>query len=74
MVIISTILERDSIFEDQFYNTAVVIDNYGYILGKHRANHISKTELPNEPTYYSEGNTGHPVFKVRITEFNSSIV
>lgn len=66
MIIISTILERDSIFEDNIYNTAVVIDNYGYILGKHRANHVSKTQMANEPTYYCEGNTGHPVFKVRV--------
>lgn len=65
MIIISTILERDSIFEDQIYNTSVVIDNYGCILGKHRANHVSKTKVPNEPTYYCVGNTGHPVFKVR---------
>lgn len=65
MVIISSILERDNIFEDKIWNTAVVIDNYGCILGKHRANHISRIEMANEPTYYNEGDTGHPVFKVR---------
>ncbi|XP_074040613.1 beta-ureidopropionase [Leptinotarsa decemlineata] len=63
MVIISTILERDENCEDNIWNTAVVIDNHGNYLGKHRRNHIPKVENANEPTYYCEGNTGHPVFK-----------
>ncbi|XP_025834151.1 beta-ureidopropionase [Agrilus planipennis] len=66
MVIISPILERDETHGDLIWNTAVVIDNYGDILGKHRKNHIPRVGDFNESTYYFEGNTGHPVFQ---TEF-----
>lgn len=64
MVIISPILERDDIYNDTLWNTAVVIDNHGEYLGKHRKNHITKNAYFNESTYYTEGNTGHPVFEV----------
>lgn len=66
MVIISTILERNDIFDGNIWNTAVIIDNYGNVLGKYRRNHIAKTNNANEPTYYCEGNTGHPVFQVSV--------
>lgn len=64
MVIISPILERDDF--NVIWNTAVVVDNHGEYLGKHRKNHIPRVGDFNESTYYMEGNTGHPVFK---TEF-----
>lgn len=66
MVIISPILERDENHGDILWNTAVVIDNHGRVLGKHRKNHIPRVGDFNESTYYIEGNTGHPVFQ---TEF-----
>ncbi|CAG9831096.1 unnamed protein product [Diabrotica balteata] len=66
MVILSSILERDSLHGDTIWNTCVVIDNHGEYLGKHRKNHIPRVGDFNESTYYFEGNTGHPVFK---TEF-----
>ncbi|ENN77619.1 hypothetical protein D910_07597 [Dendroctonus ponderosae] len=66
MVIISPILERDEINSDTLWNAAVVIDNHGDYLGKHRKNHIPRVGDFNESTYYFEGNTGHPVFQ---TEF-----
>ncbi|CAG9861438.1 unnamed protein product [Phyllotreta striolata] len=66
MVIISTILERDENFEDRIWNTSVVIDNHGIVLGKQRRNHVPVVENSNEPTYYCEGDIGHPVFE---TEF-----
>ncbi|XP_039290721.1 beta-ureidopropionase isoform X2 [Nilaparvata lugens] len=62
IVIISPILERDETTEI-IWNTAVVIDENGRVLGKHRKNHIPRVGDFNESTYYSEGNTGHPVFK-----------
>lgn len=61
MVIISPILERDR--NDVIWNTAVIIDNKGNVLGKHRKNHIPRVGDFNESTYYMEGNTGHPVFE-----------
>lgn len=66
MVIISPILERDETHSETIWNTAVVIDNHGEYLGKHRKNHIPRVGDFNESTYYFEGNTGHPVFE---TEF-----
>lgn len=61
MVIISPILERDEF--DQIWNTVVVINADGSVLGKHRKNHIPRIGDFNESTYYMEGNTGHPVFE-----------
>lgn len=66
MVIVSPILERDENHGDVLWNTVVVIDNHGRVLGKHRKNHIPRIGDFNESTYYMEGNTGHPVFQ---TEF-----
>lgn len=63
MVIISPILERDSAHSDTLWNTAVVIDADGTVLGKHRKNHIPRVGDFNESTYYMEGETGHPVFE-----------
>ncbi|XP_029171648.1 beta-ureidopropionase isoform X1 [Nylanderia fulva] len=62
MVIISPILERDSADGDTIWNTCVVINTDGKVLGKHRKNHIPRIGDFNESTYYMEGNTGHPVF------------
>lgn len=62
MVIISPILERDSANGDTIWNTCVVINTDGKVLGKHRKNHIPRIGDFNESTYYMEGNTGHPVF------------
>lgn len=46
-----------------YYNTAVVIDGNGKILGKYRKNHIP--EIPpafTEKFYFKPGNLGYPVF------------
>ena len=47
------------------YNTTVVIDGSGHILGMYRKNHIP--DLPNyqERFYFRPGNLGFPVFKTR---------
>ncbi|CAB3244728.1 unnamed protein product [Arctia plantaginis] len=65
MVIISPILERDETHGDTIWNTAVVINECGKIIGKHRKNHIPRVGDFNESTYYFEGNTGHPVFDTK---------
>eukprot|EP01098_Paradermamoeba_levis_P017156 TRINITY_DN967_c0_g1_i1.p1 TRINITY_DN967_c0_g1~~TRINITY_DN967_c0_g1_i1.p1 ORF type:complete len:390 (-),score=112.62 TRINITY_DN967_c0_g1_i1:60-1229(-) len=62
MVIVSPILERDSVRGDIIWNTAVVVGNHGNVIGKHRKNHIPRVGDFNESTYYMEGNDGHPVF------------
>jgi N-carbamoylputrescine amidase len=48
-----------------YYNTTVVVDANGHILGIYRKNHIP--ELPNyrERFYFKPGNLGFPVFKTR---------
>jgi len=62
MVVISPILERDADHGDVLWNTAVIIDHKGHVLGKTRKNHIPRVGDFNESTYYMEGNTGHRVF------------
>lgn len=71
MVIISPILERDEKHLDTIWNTAVVIDNHGKVMGKTRKNHIPRTGDFNESTYYMESQLGHPVFN---TEFGKIAV
>lgn len=65
MVIISPILERDVVHGDTIWNTAVIINEFGKVIGKHRKNHIPRVGDFNESTYYLEGNTGHPVFDTK---------
>lgn len=72
MVIVSPILERDE--QEVIWNTAVVIDNSGKVIGKHRKNHIPRVGDFNESTYYMEGNTGHPVFEVICLESYQLII
>jgi N-carbamoylputrescine amidase len=47
------------------YNTTVVVDAGGHLLGLYRKNHIP--DLPNyqERFYFTPGNLGFPVFKTR---------
>ena len=42
MVIISPILERDAVHSGTIWNTAVVINEKGRVIGKHRKNHIPR--------------------------------
>jgi beta-ureidopropionase len=54
MVIISPILERDDEHGEVLWNTAVVIDHTGRVMGKTRKNHIPRVGDFNESTYYYE--------------------
>lgn len=47
------------------YNTTVVVDSGGHLLGMYRKNHVP--DLPNyqERFYFRPGNLGFPVFKTR---------
>jgi len=65
MVIISPILERCDT-KDIVWNTAVIIDTNGEVIGITHKNHIPRVGDFNESTYYMEGQLGNPVFE---TEF-----
>jgi N-carbamoylputrescine amidase len=52
--------------EDQtFYNSAVVIDAGGNLLGSYRKIHVPQIPLWEEKYYFSPGNLGFPIFKTR---------
>jgi beta-ureidopropionase len=63
MVIVVPIYEED--IRGVYYNTAVVIDADGEILGKYRKQHIPQTSGFWEKYYFKPGNLGYPVFKTR---------
>lgn len=53
MVIISPILERDETHGDVLWNTAVVINHNGIVVGKSRKNHIPRVGDFNEVSFKS---------------------
>ena len=48
--------------EKVFYNSAVVIDAGGDLLGVYRKAHVPQIPLWEEKYYFAPGNTGFPVF------------
>lgn len=46
-----------------YYNTAVLVDADGTVLGKYRKNHIPHTPKFWEKFYFRPGNLGYPVFE-----------
>ena len=55
--------------EDQpgvYYNTAVVVDSDGTILGKYRKHHIPHLDKFWEKFYFRPGNLGYPVFNTAV--------
>lgn len=63
VVIVAPMFERADV--RWYYNTAVVIDADGTILGKYRKHHIPHREGFWEKYYFAPGNVGFPVFKTR---------
>jgi N-carbamoylputrescine amidase len=51
--------------EKVFYNSAVIIDAGGKILGAYRKIHVPQIPLWEERYYFSPGNLGFPVFKTK---------
>ena len=51
--------------ENSFYNSAVVIDAGGEILGSYRKIHVPQIPLWEERYYFLPGNLGFPVFRTR---------
>jgi N-carbamoylputrescine amidase len=60
VVIVCSIFEKDGA---DYYNTAVVIERDGLVLGCYRKVHLPQIPLWEERTYFKPGNLGFPVFK-----------
>jgi beta-ureidopropionase len=65
MVIVVPFFEKE--FEGVFYNTAVVIDGDGTVVGKYRKTHIPQVgPIFWEKYFFKPGNLGYPVFDTRV--------
>ena len=60
VVLVCPIFEKEG--GTVFYNSAVVIDSGGDVLGSYRKVHVPQIPLWEEKSYFSPGNTGFPVF------------
>lgn len=59
--------------EGIYFNTTVVVDSNGKILGKYRKNHIPHQPLWEERFYFTLGNSGYPVFKTKFATIGIQI-
>jgi N-carbamoylputrescine amidase len=59
--LICPIFERDG---DAYYNSAVVLDAHGSLIGTYRKVHVPQIPLWEERSYFSPGNDGFPVFDI----------
>jgi beta-ureidopropionase len=65
MVLVVPFFEKE--IEGVFYNTAVVIDADGTVLGKYRKTHIPQVgPIFWEKYFFKPGNLGYPVFETRV--------
>src|SRR3954449_6126382 len=64
LVIVLPIYEVEN--EGEYYNTAVVVDADGSILGKYRKHHIPNLPQFWEKFYFRPGNLGYPVFHTAV--------
>ncbi len=63
VVLVCPMFEKEG--ESSFYNSAVVIDAGGEILGSYRKIHVPQIPLWEEKYYFSPGNLGFPIFETR---------
>lgn len=63
VVVVCNLYERDG---DKGYNSSVVIDSDGTVLGVSRMMHIPQYEHFYEKDYYTPGDTGAPVFDTAV--------
>jgi N-carbamoylputrescine amidase len=64
LVIVLPIYEED--MPGVYYNTAVVVDADGTVLGKYRKHHIPNLDRFWEKFYFRPGNLGYPVFDTAV--------
>lgn len=67
IVLIVPIYERTS--KDKYYNTAVVVNEKGKILGNYRKTHIPEDPGFYEKEYFEAGDRGYKVFETRFAKF-----
>ena len=70
VVLICPIFEIE---DESFYNSAIVIDAGGEILGSYRKIHVPQIPLWEERYYFSSGNHGFPVFKTKFAPIGVQI-
>ncbi len=70
VVLICPIFEIEG---DSYYNSAIVIDAGGEILGSYRKIHVPQIPLWEERYYFSPGNHGFPVFKTKFAPIGVQI-
>ncbi len=63
MVIVAPIFEKEG---ENYFNSCVVIDQNGVLLGVYRKNHLPKIPLWEESYYFSLGDLGFPVFRTQL--------
>ena len=68
VVIIVPLYEKD--IKGNYYNSAAVIDAGGKIAGVYRKNHIPFDPLFYEKNYFSEGDSGYPVFHTQYADIS----
>jgi N-carbamoylputrescine amidase len=70
VVLICPIFEKDG---EAFFNSAVVIDADGEVLGLYRKVHVPQIPLWEERFYFSSGNLGFPIFQTRFAAIGVQI-
>jgi len=70
VALICPIFEIDG---DSFFNSAIVINADGEILGSYRKIHVPQIPLWEEKYYFSAGNHGFPVFKTKFAPIGIQI-
>ncbi|MGO2611797.1 nitrilase-related carbon-nitrogen hydrolase [Corynebacterium flavescens] len=71
IVIVLPIYEEEN--TGVLYNTAVVIDADGTLVGKYRKHHIPHVDRFREKFYFRPGNTGWPVFETKVGNIGVTI-
>ena len=71
VVVVCPVFEKED--EKTYYNSAVVIDAGGAILGTYRKIHVPQIPLWEERYYFAPGNLGFPVFETKFASLGVQI-